>query len=225
MKETAARKKLNLSTPDRYVAVSLLVLLAATVVLLIMKSAHLLLKRGEILLFLPFLLAFILLGWGVSAIVRKLKRPAIKLALGVALSVVLVFLALMVFSYVGFVATITIPQPYNNVASPSGAHRLVVLRGLDDDEARLESRRAARLEADPEGDPEIIADDWCYRFTAYPSAGRFFYRNNADVEGQVTIAYSGGGTLMVEWSEDESEAHFFVQDPAVGEGGDLYVRF
>ena len=51
-------------------------------------------------------------------------------------------------------------------------------------------------EFDPEGDPEIIADDWCYRFTAYPSAGRFFYRNNADVEGQVTIAYSGGGTLI-----------------------------
>ena len=224
-KFTVPGKKLNLTTGDRYVAASALVLLAAMILLMVLNAAHLSLKRGEILLFLPFLLAVVLLGWGISAIVRRIRHGTAKVAVGVVLSLALMFLALVVFSYVAFVATITVPQPYNTVVSPSGAHRAVVLRGLDDDEDRVETRRAARLEADPNGDPEIVAEDWCYRFTAYPAAGAFFYRNNADVEGAVTVAYAGGGTLMVEWSEDEREAHFFVDDPSVGEGGDLYVRF
>ena len=182
--------------------------------------------RGEILLFLPFLIAVVLLGWGVSAIVRRIRNGKVKVFVGVTLSAVLVFITLMVFSYVSFVATLTVPQPYNTITSPSGAHRVVVLRGLSDDEDRVQARHDARLEVDPESGEDVVAEDWCYRYTAYPTAGAFFYRDDANVEGEVSIGYgAGGGTLMVEWNDGEQEAQFFVQDPGPGEGGDLYVRF
>lgn len=226
MRETeSVKKKLNLSTGDRAAGVIAILLVVAMAVLAVLRSMHIELIRGEFMLFIPFLLVFLALGWGVSAIVRRIARPTLRTVVGVVLSLALVFLAMVAFSYLSFVATLTVPQAYNRVTSPSGARRLVVLRRLDDDEERVQARRDARLEADPESDPEIIADDWCYAFTAYPTAGGIFYRSDADVEGAITIAYASGGTLMVEWSDDEREAHFFVEGPGVGEGGDVYVRF
>ena len=68
-----------------------------------------------------------------------------------------------------------------------------------------------------------------------------FYRSKADVEGEIwlivdTAAEPAGedgarqeaparGTLMVEWQEEESVAHFYVDGPGVGEGGECTVRF
>ena len=227
VKKAAAprKKRLNLGRGDRAAGIAAILILLATAVLTLLQRAHLALIRGELLLFLPFLLLFLLLGWGASALVRRIRRPVLRTAVGVILLMALVFLALVVFSYVSFVATLTVPQPYNTVRSPSGAHRLVVLRTLDDDEARVSAHRDARLEADPGSNPEIAAEDWFYRYTAYPTVAGFFYRSDADVDGEVIISYADGGTLMMEWSDDEREVHFFVSEPREGEGGDLYVRF
>ena len=218
-------RKLNLTPGDRTVGIIFLALLALTAVLTVLGNLKISLVRGEILLFMPFLLICLLLGWGVSVIVRRIKRPVLKTVVGVALGLVLAFVAMLGFSYVSFVATLSIPQPYNTLVSPSGAHRLVVLRTLDADEERVQAHAAARQAADPESSPDVIAEDYFYSYTAYPTLAHFFYKSDADVEGAVITSYVNGATLMVEWSDDESEAHFFAAEPGVGEGGDLYVRF
>ncbi len=220
-----AQKRLNLAPGDRVtggIAVALLALIAALTVL---RKLNITLVRGELLLFMPYLLLCLLLGWGISAIVRRIRRRALRIAVGAGLGLALACVAMLGFSYVSFVATLTIPQRYNTVSSPSGAHRLVVLRTLDDDEDRVREHAAARQAADPESSPDVIVDDYFYIYTAYPALAGFFYRSDADVEGAVTASYVDGATLMVEWSDDESEAHFFAAEPGVGEGGDLYVRF
>ena len=248
------KKRLSLSTGDRTIAIALAVLVVGMVIMGVLQKFHLCLIQGELSLFLPLLAVILLLGWGVSALVRRIRNHGVKIAVGVVLGLVVALAAMVVFSYVSFVATVSLPHAYKTVTSPSGAHKLVVMRSLDPNEDRMRTRQAARLEAAAEAGGEAAAaedaaeagtttsgeaaseagaasgddytvDDWGYIYTAYPRAARFFYRDDADVQGEAIIGYSSPATLMVEWAADESQARFYVQDPAAADGGEVIVRF
>ena len=54
----------------------------------------------------------------------------------------------------------------------------------------------------------------------------FFGKNFLGGDNEEILSYTGNdGTMMVEWLEDESVAHFYVDNPGVAEGGELFVRF
>lgn len=221
----------------------LALLIAVLVALSILQRCGLSLINGTVMLYLPFVALFVLLGWGGYALVRRIKRSGVKVAVCSVLVLVLLLAMLWVFTNIASLAFFVTPKRYTTITSPSGARKLVVLRVFDGDEDLIEARKAARLEADPAGSDELLPEDLCQLYAAYPQVMGLFYRNDADVEGELRLAYmdqsarvvstedeatTGGpthGTLMVEWLDDEATAHFFVENPGVSEGGDFYVRF
>ena len=220
-----AKKRRALQGPDKFILIAVGLLIVCSAVLTAMQRGGLTLIHAEMLVYLPALAVFILLGWGAYALFRRIRRRTLRMLVGTLMGVVLVLLLLLAFSYISFFCSLTIPQRCAEVTSPSGAHRLVILRVLDPDESRIEARRAERIAEDPESDPEVTPDDWGYIYTAYPRTMGAFYRSDADVEGEVCLSYAGGGTLLVEWLDDEATAHFYVDDPHTSEGGDFYVHF
>ena len=226
MKQTeAAAKKRSLRGYDRAMLIFLGILLALMVVLALLRAAHIALIQGSVTLYLPFIGAVALLGWGASAIARRVTGRIARPVVCALLVLVIMAVALVALSYLSYVAMLTVPQRFTEVRSPSGARRLVVLRSLDSDEARVQQRMDARLAADPEGEQTYTADDFGYVYSAWPIVGELFYRTDADVEGEVVTGYTSQTRLLVKWSDDETEAHFYLQDPADGEGGDCTVRF
>ena len=236
------KKRLNLRQSDKVILCVLCVLIVLLIALNILQRCGLTLVNGLPTLYLPLAALAVLIGWGGYALVRRIRHRGVRIAVGTVLLLALLVVGLLAFTYIGFIAAITQPQRYTVVQSPSGAHTLVVMRTLESEDARMQQRADARLSLNPNDDPGITAQDWGYEYRAYPMALRgLFYRSDADVEGEVHLAYreSGDaqaeegdgdtglphGTLMVEWLDDEATAHFFVQDPGVAEGGDCYVRF
>lgn len=241
--EGSGKKRLSLRQSDKVILCVLSVLVALLIALGILQRCGLSLVNGLPTLYLPLAALCVLVGWGGYALVRRIRRRGVRIAVGAVLLMAMLVAMLLAFSYLGFVAAVIQPRRYTVVRSPSGAHTLVVMRALESDETRMQQRAEARLALDPNGDPGIIAEDWGFEYRAYPLAlGGMFYRSDADVEGEVHLAYREGGeaqpedgeaeaaglphgTLMLEWLDDEAAAHFFAQDPGVAEGGDCYVRF
>ena len=243
--ENSGKKRFALRRSDKIILGVVAALTLVIIALSILQRCGLSLINGTLSMYLPFLALFVWVGWGGYALVRKIGSRTARLVVGGVLVLLLSLVLVLVFTYIGFVGSITMPQRYATVRSPSGLHELVVLRALDPDEDRMESRRIARLEADPDGETEITVNDWGYLYRAYPQVMGIFYRSNANVDGEVYLTYYNGvvpvdaeagdgaespekaarGTLMLEWLKDEAEAHFFVENPGVAEGGDCYVRF
>ena len=218
------------------------VLVVAIIALNILQRCGQSLINGALMLYLPVLALFVLVGWGGYALIRRISRRTVRIVVGSIAGLVLALALMLVFTYVSFVASIGVPRLYKVLKSPSGAHTLVVMRTLDPDERRIEQRKAARLAADPDGDPEVTAADWGYAYTAYPKGLLgLFYRSDADVEGEVYLTYRDGvapaaeegeaaepepiGAMMLEWLDDGDTAHFYVDNPGVSEGGECFVRF
>lgn len=241
--EKSEKKRLSLRQSDKVILIVLAVLIVATIAVNVLYRCGLSLINGALMLYLPLLSLAVLVGWGGYALIRRIKKRVVKTAVA-SVSVLLMLLAVaLLFSYVSYMAYYTIPQRYSTVASPDGTRKLVVLRTFDLDSERSDARRAARLADDPEGDPELTAEDVVVAYQAYPQVLNLFYRNNADVEGEVYLAYGAPaaaetaegeseatepaphGTLMLEWLDDNATAHFYANDPGVSEGGDCYVRF
>ena len=233
-------RRFSLRRSDKIVLAVLGVLVLLTIALNIMQRCGLSIVNGALMLYLPVLTLLILVGWGGYVLFRRIPNRTVKLVVGGLLGLTLLVVVLLGFTYVSFIASIGTPHKYRTMVSPSGEHRLVVLRTLDPDEARIEQRKAARLAADPEGDPEITAADWGYVYRAYPEAlFGLFYRSDADVEGEVYLTYRDGiapvtaegeepepiGTMMLEWLENDTVAHFYVENAGVAEGGECTVRF
>ena len=235
------RFALNFNTADKVLLGILLLLAVAIIALGILQRAGLSLVNGTLMLQLPVMAVIVLISWGGYALVRRIKHRTARIVVASVLVLVLVLGLALVSSYISFMAAITVPQRYATLRSPSGAKQAVVLRALDGDETRLDERRAARLAADPDGDTEITLQDWGYVYKAWPKAWGPFYRSNAEVEGEIYLAYDGAvapaaedgaepvqlphGTLMVEWLDDEETVHFYVEDPGVAEGGESTLRF
>ena len=244
--EQSSGRRFSLRPSDKVLLGITGVLIVLIIALSILQRCGFTPIRSTILFYLPLLALFVLVGWGVYALVRRISNRTVKMLVSIVLGMLLVLALLLVFTYVSYIAYYAVPQRYTTIVSPSGAHTLVVMRALDADETRMEARKAARLAADPDGDPESTMEDWGFIYRAYPQALRMFYRSNADVEGEVMLAIDAAaegnagteessqteqaksiphGTLMVEWLEGESGAHFFVENPGVAEGGDCTVRF
>ena len=223
--ENTEKRRFSLQKVDKIILIVLAAIALILIVLSIMSRCGISLIAGELYLYGPFAMMFILLGWGAYAIFRLLKKKILRIVVGTLLAMVIFMVGTVGFTYLSFVSNVSIPQKFSEVVSPSGAHKLVVLRGLDPDEARIEHRKEARLAADPDGNPEIEVNDWGYKFYVYPKTLGFFYRADAQVEGEVYIGYASEGKLMVEWLNDEKTAHFFVEDPDIADGGDWYINF
>lgn len=220
---------------DKIILGALATLVVVLIVLSIMQRCGLSLINGALMMYLPFVALFLLIGWGVYALVRRLKNRVAKIAV-TSLAVLAIFLGVVwVFTGLASLVFFVVPQRYAVVKSPSGARELVVLRVFDSDQDRVSARQAARLAANPDSPEALRPGDLCQIYSAFPRALGVFYRSNADVEGELRLAYSDPaspeegalpvGTLKLEWLDDEATAHFFVEDPGPEEGGDLYVRF
>ena len=108
------------------------------------------------------------------------------------------------FTYVSFIATIAVPQKYAPCGSPSGRHKLVVLRAFDaTDEKSIAQRKAARLEAYPDSGEDTRGEDFIVVFRAYPKVAGLFYRSKADVQGEVYLAY-GAARGVIQPAEGRS---------------------
>ena len=189
------------------------------------RFAGLQLVHGELYIYLPMIMLLLLAGWGLSAIFRRLKG---KVARGVGGTImVLVMLALITLgmTYGGIAAGLSFPQRFIDMSAPQSHRRVIVMRGLDTDEARVQARHAARLEADPTGSADFIPEDWGYTYTAYaPGFLDLFYKVDSlrDPEG-IHIGYASKAELMVEWEEDETIAHFYIQNPEPSDEGEMRV--
>ena len=239
--EKGSKKRFVMTAVDKVLLGAMAVMSVVLIVVSVLQRCGLSMINGTLMLYLPMIGVLVLVGWLAYRLVRKIKNRTVKVAVTVVLALVLALGMVLVSSYLSFMAALTVPQRFAMLTSPSGKHKVVVMRQVDTDESRLNARRAARLEADPDGDAEYVLQDYGYVYRAYPTALGLFYRTNADVEGEVYLAVDAPaepaeedgvqkeapahGTLMVEWLEEESVAHFYVDSPAVGEGGECTVRF
>lgn len=244
-REQTTKKRFALGTADKAFLTVVGALVLAAVVLGILSRCGLTPIHNAILFYIPLLAVFVLVGWGILALVRRVTNRTVRMVLGIGLPLVLMLVLLVAVTYASYMAYYAMPQRFTTVVSPSGAHKAVVMRAIDPDEDRLNARRAARLAADPDGDPETTIADWGFVYRAYPQVLGLFYKSNADVQGEVLLgvdaatvapqdaatlaalqsAQAARGTLMVDWLEEETVARFFVDHPGVAEGGECRVRF
>ena len=217
-------KKSRLLPADRMVLKVLLVLAALTGAVYLLSMAGLKLVEGALYVFLPLMLIITLVGWGLSAIARRFQKPvARRVAIGVAV-VIMMGLAMLAVQYGAFLAGLSVPSKYAVMTAPGGS-QLIVMRVLDPSPERIEARRADRLAADPDGDPEYTAADWGYTYTAYGLGPLgLFYRSDTLIDGAVNIGYASAGELMLEWEVDETVGHFYVRNPDVNDCGEMRAR-
>lgn len=221
MTENRRARRPRLGCGDRIVIYILLALMAASLVTAGLNALNLRLVAGEIYLLLPMAALLLLIGWGLSALWRRIKKDVARKVVGGVLVVLMALLLMLALTYTSVFAGMNIPQKYA-VVSDDG-HSLVVMRALDPDEGRIEVRHAARLEADPDGDPEMTAEDWGFTYTAYAPAGMgLFYRPDSLLEGEVHIGYGSKAELMVEW--EDGVGHFFIKNPEVGDEGEMRAQ-
>lgn len=224
MENEKKRLRFEFRKSDKILLGVLLALSLATVALTVARKFGLELIIGAVYLYLPLLILATAVGWGLYALIRRIRKNGVRLAVTLGASLVGFLAVVLAFSFIGYMANINLPQSYATLASPGG-RRLVVLRSyeLPDDE-HIARRQAARLEADPEAEADLVAADWGFSYAAYPRVLNIFYRSDADVEGEVHLGYATAATMMVEWPDGDT-AHFYVQDPEPGDDGECTVNF
>lgn len=235
------KRRFSLNTADKVILGILGALAVVIIAVNVMYRCGLALINGAVMMDLPLIALAVLVGWGGYALIRRIRKPVVRTVVASLAALLMLVAVVLVVSYASYVSYYTVPQKYATVRSPSGARKVVVMRGFDIDSARSDQRKAARLEADPEGSQDLAPEDIIMLYRAYPEVLGLFYRVDADVEGEVCLAYADGaaagdgdgsaaeapahGTLMVDWLDDEATAHFYAENPGVAEGGDCYVRF
>lgn len=212
-----------------------LVLLALS---LIDRMGYPLLKRQTCLMGVCLALVSLLV-WAGLALFKKFKSRIAKFVGGMVMSFIVMFVAILLFSYVGEFTALTMPQPYAKIRHSETGKTAAVMRVLDmnleSEELLNESvdRLAARYNAMVEAgaiEPVDIENDgypieaYGYAVTAFPQKLAFFYHANADVEGTVYIGYSSEATLAYEWLE-EDVLRIYLKDPEPGDTGEIIVHF
>lgn len=221
MTQKTVKKRFRLTGKDRIVAIVILVLAVLTVALSGLSALGYNLVFSEAYFFLPIATLLTLIGWGASALWRRMKQGIARKIVGGALILVMVLLAMLAMTYGSLFSGLTMPKKYAVVSNDG--HSLLVMRVLDPDKDRIDARRAARLAADPEGSQDITAEDWGYTYTAYARAlVGLFYKPKSLIEGEVHIGYASKAELMVEWTDDVG--HFFIKDPEVGDEGEMRAK-
>ena len=165
------------------------------------------------------------MGVSIHSLVRRIRKNGVRLAVTLGVSLVGFLVVVLAFSFVGYMASVNLPQRYASLTSPDGGHRLVVLRSYEfPDDEHIALRQDARREAEPEVEADLVAEDWGFAYAAYPRALNIFYRADADVQGEVHLGYASAATLMVEWPDGDT-ARFYVQDPEPGDDGECTLKF
>lgn len=222
MTETKNTRRPRLTRGDRIVICVLLVMAVFTLVLYGLNALDLRLISGELYLILPILTLLLMIGWGMSALWRRMKPGVARKAVGAVLVIVMALLVMLAMTFASVFTGMNVPGRYAVMSDEEG-HTLVVMRGLDPDEDRMKARHEARLAADPEGSPEMTAEDWGFTYTAYAPAGMgLFYRPSTLLDGEVHIGYASKAELMMEWSD--GVGHFFIKNPEIGDGGEMHAR-
>lgn len=220
--ENSEKRRFRPGTVDKIVLLVLLVLMVLLIVLGIMNNNGITLISAGLYLYGMFAGIAILVGWGAYTVFRLFRGKNARLVVGTLLAVVY-FLAVMVCgSFISVLVGYSVPQKFDTVVS--GDHQVVILRGIDMDEERMQQRMETRLAADPEGSSEPMPEDFGYSYYAFPQTMGVFYRSDAHVEGEIHIGYASQASLMIEWL-DENTAHLFVENPEPGDGGDWYLYF
>ena len=213
------------TTADKIFMIAIGVVMLLSIALNLLGRANLMLIFPEVMLYMPMMVVVLLLIWGAWAIFRRIQKRTTKIIVGGLLAMALMFVFTLLFTYASFVAAMGYPQKYAVIRSPSGAKQLVILRGLDPDESRAATRRDQRLADAPDGDPEITVDDVGYVYVAYPPTLGVFCRTDADASGDLSIGRKSAAALMVDWSDDETSARLYVENPETADGGEWIVRF
>ena len=138
MSENKPRKRLFTRTGDRVALVFVIVLIALTLIFNGLNAAGLRLVEGSLYFFLRVILALVLLGWGFSAILRRIQNPVAKRVA----TVVVVFMAVLFVQMGTFAADFTYPAYYATMTGPNTGHQIIVMRGMEYDPKRIMARRA-----------------------------------------------------------------------------------
>ena len=214
-------KRRRLTGGDRIVAFLALALIVLTLALALLNALNLRLVAGELYVFLPIMLALLLVGWGLSALWRRIRPGAVRKVVAVVMVLGMALLVMVTLFLTSVFAGVNIPRKY--AVMTNEGHRLLVMRALDGDQTRIEQRHAARLEADADSNPDLIAEDWGYTYTAYaPAVMGIFYKPDTLLEGAVHIGYNSKAELMVEWEDDVG--HFFIKNPEIGDDGEMRAK-
>ena len=222
MGKKEGKKRFRLRRGDVAVLIALAIMALLAIIFNVANHFGLVLVHGEIYMLLPALILIVAVGWAGLVLIRMIKRRGLRIALGTLAGIALLVVVMVGMSYLSFAISMTTPQQYATVRTEDRQHSLLVMRQLDTDESRMEERRAARVAADPDGDAEIIADDWGYIYTAYVPTLGIFYKRDSLIEGECRIGYASGAELMVEWQEDGRVGHFFVENPGPADGGEMW---
>ena len=222
MTETKNARRGRMGRGDRIALCLLIALVVFTLVISGLNALNLRLVAGELYLILPMLTLLLLIGWGLSALWRRLKPGAVRKVVGAVMVLGMALLLMLALTFASVFSGMNIPSRYA-VLSDDAGHTLVVMRGLDPDEDRMNLRHEARLAADPEGNPEMTAEDWGFTYTAYaPAAMGFFYKPDSLLDGEVHIGYGSKAELMLEWSD--GVGHFYIKNPEVGDDGEMHAQ-
>lgn len=212
----------QLARGDKIVLWVLIALVVVTLALSGLNALDLRLTTGGLYLILPVMTLLLLLGWGMSALWRRMKQGVARKAVGAVLVLVMALVLMVAMTFTSVFSSMNIPSRYAVMADDNG-HRLVVMRGIDPNEARMNARHEARLSANPEGSTEMTVEDFGFTYTAYaPAVMGLFYRPSTLLDGEVHIGYASKAELMLEWSD--GIGHFFIKNPEIGDEGEMHAK-
>lgn len=214
--------RFRLNKVDRIILIVLIALMLALAVLSIVSRFGLILIKGSLYTLGAFASLAILLGWGCYALVRIFKKRSMRMVMGTLAAVVMFLLITVGASLISVFSSISIPVEFDTIVH--GDKKVVILKGYDLDEDRMALRKEERLKNDPTAETEETAEDYGYRYYAYPKVMGIFYRADANVEGEIYVGQASQAQLMIEWL-DENTAHLFIENSEIGDGGDFYLRY
>ena len=220
--EQKTKVRIRLNTVDKVILVVLTVLMILMATVSIMSRFGLMLINGSLYIYGALAGLIILLGWGGYVLVRRFKTRTTRLVMGTLVSVVIFLLTVISVSFVSLFAAISIPTEFDTIVN--GDKKVVILKGYDVNEERMQLRFNERKKQNPDDELTESPEDYGFCYYAYPRALGFFYRLDVDVEGEVYISQNSEATLMIEWP-DENTAHLFVENAGIADGGDWYLRY
>lgn len=157
---------------------------------------------------------------GALALVKRIWRKWLKVAVGAVLTIII--LAVIVLMYVVFSLMLVAATPlhYTTLTSPEGVP-VVIMRSLSEDERMLAQRMEAAGKDIAQG-PQS-EEDLGYLYTAHPRKLYFFYNKKEAGEGSVEIGCASEAQLMYEWT-DNATLHLYVDAAQSGDGGEIQFQ-
>lgn len=181
------------------------------------------------------LLLLCMIVWGLVALIRKIRKNAVRIAVGTIAFMVLFMLASVALTLVSYFSEMWLPSKYSVLTSESGKS-VVVMKLLDtgiydgDDGAAAAQRMMERREyilsqpdAEPLEDDEMPSGAYGYVYRAYPRVLGVFYKAKADCEGAIFRGMESESTMRYEWLEDGS-LHLYLENAEVGDSGEIVLH-